>query len=82
MQPARHAAIRRARQPLPARALDGASYRHWAARVCAAEARHAAEDFWSAVHRLGLAALFDRDERPARAMGQRALGHVERRPAP
>jgi hypothetical protein len=62
MQPASHAAIRRARQPLPAPALDGAPYRHWAAAVCAAEAKHAADDFWSAVHRLGLAALFDRDD--------------------
>jgi hypothetical protein len=62
MQPASHAAIRRARQPLPARALEAANYRRWAAAVSAAEARHAADDFWSVVHRLGLAALFDRDD--------------------
>src|ERR1700738_2868330 len=57
-----HAAIRRERQPLPAHALDGANYRRWAAAVCGAEAKHAADDFWAAVYRLGLAALFDRDD--------------------
>ena len=66
MQPAApasaHEAIRRARQPLTAPTLDGAHYRRWAAAVCSAEARHAADDFWSCVHRLGLAALFDRDD--------------------
>jgi hypothetical protein len=57
-----HAAIRRARRPLPPHALDGAHYRRWAAAACAAEAKHAADDFWSIVYRLGLAARFDRDD--------------------
>ena len=62
-----HAAIRRTRRPLPASelpgpALSGAHYRRWAAVVCAAEAKHAADDFWACVYRLGLAALFDRDD--------------------
>ena len=55
-------AIRRARRPLPMRDPDGAHYRRWAAAACAAEARHAADDFWSCVHRLGAACLFDRDD--------------------
>jgi len=62
MQPVLHAAIRRARRPLPPHALDGGNYRRWAAAVCAAEARHAADDFWACVYRLGAAALFDRDD--------------------
>lgn len=57
------AAIRRERRPLPAHELDGTPYRRWAAAVCTAEVRHAADDFWSAVYRLELAALFDRDDR-------------------
>jgi hypothetical protein len=57
-----HAAIRRERRPLPPRELDGGNYRRWAAAVCAAEARHAADDFWASVYRLGLAGLFDRDD--------------------
>src|SRR4029077_20485305 len=62
-----HAAIRRERRPLPAAELpghevNGAPYRRWAAAVCAAEAKHAADDFWACVYRLGLAALFDRDD--------------------
>ena len=58
-----HAAIRRARRPLPpCERSTGANYRRWAAAACAAEARHAADDFWSCVHRLGLAARFDRDD--------------------
>jgi hypothetical protein len=57
-----HAAIRRERRPLPPHELDGGNYRRWAAAVCAAEARHAADDFWAAVYRLGLAARFDRDD--------------------
>jgi hypothetical protein len=57
-----HAAIRRERRPLPPHELDGANYRRSAAAVCGAEARHAADDFWSAVYRLGLAARFDRDD--------------------
>jgi hypothetical protein len=57
-----HAAIRRERRPLPPHDLDGGNYRRWAAAVCAAEARHAADDFWACVYRLGLAALFDRDD--------------------
>ena len=40
----------------------GTNYRRWAATACAAEARHAADDFWACVHRLGLSALFDRDD--------------------
>lgn len=56
------AAIRRKRRPLAARDLDGTNYRRWAATVCTAEVRHAADDFWSCVYRLGLAALFDRDD--------------------
>ena len=42
--------------------LGGANYRRWAAAVCAAEAKHAADDFWACVYRLGLANLFDRDD--------------------
>jgi hypothetical protein len=61
-----HAAIRRERRPLPGPQLDGeldgANYRRWAAAVCAAEAKHAADDFWASVYRLGLAGLFDRDD--------------------
>jgi hypothetical protein len=62
-----HAAIRRERRPLPAYALPAhelgsANYRRWAAAVCAAEAKHAADDFWACVYRLGLANLFDRDD--------------------
>ena len=71
-----HTAIRRARRPLPARALDGANYRRWAAAVCAAEARHAADDFWACVHRLGLAALFNRDD-PSTALGAASFGGHE-----
>jgi len=62
MQPALHAAIRRERRPLPPHAFDGGNYRRWAATVCAAEARHAADDFWACVYRLGAAGLFDRDD--------------------
>jgi hypothetical protein len=57
-----HAAIRRERRPLPVATPSGTNYRRWAAATCAAEARHAADDFWACVHRLGLAALFDRDD--------------------
>ena len=62
-----HAAIRRERRPLAAHALpehelSGGHYRRWAAAVCAAEAKHAADDFWAIVYRLGLAGLFDRDD--------------------
>lgn len=61
-----HAAIRQARRPLPAHEPGhdpgGANYRRWAAAVCAAEARHADDDFWACVYRLGLAGLFDRDD--------------------
>ena len=57
-----HAAIRRERRPLPPHEPDGANYRRWAAAVCGAEARHAADDFWAIVYRLGLANRFDRDD--------------------
>jgi hypothetical protein len=57
-----HAAIRAARRPLPPRELDGANYRRWAVAVCAAETKHAADDFWACAHRLELAGLFDRDD--------------------
>ena len=57
-----HAAIRRERHPLPVPAPSSTNYRRWAAATCAAEARHAVDDFWACVHRLGLAALFDRDD--------------------
>jgi hypothetical protein len=56
------AAIRRERRPLPPHELDGGNYRRWAAAVCGAEARHAADDFWSCIYRLGVAALFDRND--------------------
>src|SRR6195256_6336013 len=62
MQPALHAAIRRERRPLPPHAFDGGNYRRWAAAVCSAEARHAADDFWACIYRLGAAGLFDRDD--------------------
>jgi hypothetical protein len=62
MQPALHAAIHRERRPLPPHAFDGGNYRRWAAAVCSAEARHAADDFWACVYRLGAAGLFDRDD--------------------
>lgn len=55
-------AIRRARRPLPIRTLGSAPYRPWAASACLAEVAHAREDFWSCVHRLGLAGRFDRDD--------------------
>jgi hypothetical protein len=48
--------------PAPASAPRSAGWRRWAAAVCAAEVRHATDDFWRCVHRLGLAALFDRDD--------------------
>jgi hypothetical protein len=56
------AAIHRARRPLVAAERTAGSYRAWAAEVCATEARHAADDFWACVYRLGLAGLFDRDD--------------------
>ena len=62
MQPALHAAIRRERRPLPPHAFDGSNYRRWAAAVCSVEARHAADDFWACIYRLGAAGLFDRDD--------------------
>ncbi|MBV8188578.1 MAG: hypothetical protein JO339_15160 [Alphaproteobacteria bacterium] len=55
-------AIRRARRPLASCERRAGSYRSWAATVCAAEARHAADDFWAAAQRLGLAGLFDRED--------------------
>ena len=70
------AAIRRARRPLPAHELDGAHYRRWAAAVCAAEVRHAADDFWSCVHRLGVAGRFDRDD-PSMRVGAGGFGGHE-----
>jgi hypothetical protein len=57
-----HAAIQRTRRPLVVPGRTTGPYRAWAAGVCAAEARHAADDFWSSVYRLGLAGLFDRDD--------------------
>ena len=57
-----HVLIRRERRPLPFCDVDGIHYRRWAADSCAAEVRHAADDFWACVHRLGLANLFDRDD--------------------
>jgi hypothetical protein len=75
-----HAAIRRERRPLPPHEPDhdpgGANYRRWAATVCAAEARHAADDFWACVYRLGLAALFDRDD-PSTRLGAGGFGGHE-----
>ena len=62
MQPALHAAIRRERRPLPPHAFDGGNYRRWAAAVCTAEARYAADDFWACAYLLGAAGLFDRDD--------------------
>ena len=47
---------------LPGHELSGTNYRRWAAAVCAAEAKHAVDDFWAIVYRLGLSALFDRDD--------------------
>jgi hypothetical protein len=38
------------------------SFRSWATTVCAEEARHATDDFWSSVYRLEFAGLFDRDD--------------------
>ena len=71
------AAIRRARRPLPpCERAAGAHYRRWAAAACAAEAKHAADDFWSCVHRLGLAARFDRDD-PAMRVGAAGFGGHE-----
>jgi len=71
-----HAAIRRERRPLPADELDGAPYRRWAAAVCAAETQHAADDFWAAAYRLGLAGRFDRDD-PSTALGAGGFGGHE-----
>src|SRR3981081_4451493 len=62
MQPALHAAIRRERRPLPPHAFDGGNYRRRAAAVGSVEARHAADDFWACIYRLGAAGLFDRDD--------------------
>src|SRR5262245_10169503 len=63
------AAIRRERRPMPAPAVSApvgsdirVGYRRWAAAVCSAEVRHATGDFWRCAHRLGVAALFDRDD--------------------
>lgn len=76
------AALLRARRPL---ALDGAAagpngvnYRRWAAEQCAAEAGHATDDFWSCVHRLKLAGLFDRDD-PSLAPWAGSVGGPEAR---
>ncbi|MFO1079271.1 MAG: hypothetical protein U1E23_01405 [Reyranellaceae bacterium] len=56
-------AIHHARRALPAVGPEsGRSFRAWAADACAAEARHATEDFWACVHRLGFTRLFDRDD--------------------
>ena len=56
-------AIHHARRALPAVGPEpGRSFRAWAADACAAEARHATEDFWACVYRLGFAGLFDRDD--------------------
>lgn len=54
--------IRRARRPLPLQAPGAAPFRRWAAAACSAEVAHARDDFWACVHRLGLAARFDRDD--------------------
>ena len=45
--------------PVPGSTACGVD--HVPAAVCAAEAKHAADDFWASVYRLGLAGLFDRD---------------------
>ena len=57
-----HALIRRERRPLPFCDVNGAHYRRWATDTCMAEVRHAADDFWTCVHHLGVAGLFDRDD--------------------
>ena len=54
--------IRRARRPLPVLPLGDHPYRAWAIAACSAEVAHARDDFWACVHRLGLAAQFDRDD--------------------
>jgi hypothetical protein len=40
----------------------GGNFRAWAVATCQAEVDHACADFWRAVHALGLARLFDRDD--------------------
>ena len=62
LKPSTCALIRRERRPFaPPDPADG-NWRQWAASVCQAEAAHARNDFWRAVHALGLAALHDRDD--------------------
>jgi len=54
--------IRRNRRPLTAPEPLAGHWRAWAATVCQAEVAHARDDFWRAVHELGLAGLHDRDD--------------------
>lgn len=54
--------IRRKRRPLPPPVPNAGNWRAWAATVCQAEVEHARDDFWRAVHELGLAGLHDRDD--------------------
>jgi hypothetical protein len=54
--------IRRNRRPLPPPEPNAGHWRAWAATVCQAEVAHARDDFWRAVHELGLAGLHDRDD--------------------
>ena len=54
--------IRRKRRPLPPPVPAAGNWRAWAATVCQAEVEHARDDFWRAVHELGLAGLHDRDD--------------------
>jgi hypothetical protein len=59
-----HAAIKAARTPLPSHTLEGAPVRRSVAEICTAEVKHARNDFWTIVHRLNAASLFDRHRDP------------------
>lgn len=57
------AAIRLARQPMPALERQDASYRQWATAILLAEITHATDDFWRCAHAHGAGPLFDHHKR-------------------
>ena len=62
MQPALHAAIRRERRAAAAARARRRQLPALGRRGVRGRGRHAADDFWACVYRLGAAALFDRDD--------------------
>ena len=64
-------AIRRERRPLRAFPSPAPTWRQGVTDLVNAEVKHATEDFWQSVHRLGAGLLFDRykpyEEAPARS---------------